>query len=69
MLTGGFNAEYGRIMSGAVNVITREGGDRYFGAIEAVSDVLSGDWVGSVNTDYNIYDGSLGGPLWPGART
>jgi outer membrane receptor protein involved in Fe transport len=26
VLTGGFNPEYGRIMSGAVNVVTREGG-------------------------------------------
>ena len=34
VLTGGFNAEYGRIMSGAVNVVTREGADKYFGAFK-----------------------------------
>lgn len=66
VLTGGFNAEYGRIMSGAVNVITREGADKYFGSVEAVSDVLAGDWVGARRHDYNVYDVSLGGPIWPG---
>ena len=66
LLTGGFAPEYGRIMSGAVNVITREGAKKYFGALEAVSDALSGSWIGAPITDYNIYDGSLGGPLLPG---
>jgi outer membrane receptor protein involved in Fe transport len=66
VLTGGFNAEYGRIMSGAVNVVTREGSEKYFGAVEAVSDVLSGDWIGSRRADYNVYDLSLGGPVVPG---
>lgn len=68
VLTGGFNAEYGRIMSGAVNVITREGGQKYFGGVEAISDVLSGDWIGADRTDYNIYDVSLGGPVIPGGE-
>src|SRR5258706_11824773 len=53
-------------MSGAVNVITREGAKKYFGAMEAVSDALAGKWVDSPVTDYNIYDGSLGGPVLPG---
>ncbi len=66
VLTGGFNAEYGRIMSGAVNVVTREGADKYFGSVEAVSDVLSGEWIASDRQDFNIYDLSLGGPVWPG---
>ncbi len=66
VLTGGFNAEYGRIMSGAVNVVTRVGTSRYSGSIEAVSDALAGDWVGAQRRDYNIYDVSLGGPLLPG---
>lgn len=66
VLTGGFNAEYGRIMSGAVNVVTREGTDKYFGAIEAVSDVFAGSWLGSRRADYNVYDVSLGGPIVPG---
>jgi len=64
--TGGFEPEYGRIMSGAVNVITREGRKNYFGALEAVTDALSGAWVKAPVTDYNIYDGSIGGPVLPG---
>jgi len=66
VLTGGFNPEYGRVMSGAVNVITREGAKKYFGALESVTDVLSGTWVGAPRTGYNVYDGSIGGPVFPG---
>ncbi len=66
VLTGGFNAEYGRIMSGAVNVVTREGGQKYFGSLEAVSDALAGNWIQAAKTDYNIYDLTLGGPVIPG---
>lgn len=64
--TGGFNAEYGRIMSGAVNVVTKEGGSEYFGSIDVVTDNLGGDWVGTKKYDYNVYDVALGGPLIPG---
>ncbi|RMH65027.1 MAG: hypothetical protein D6685_06260 [Bacteroidetes bacterium] len=32
MQTGGFSAEYGNLRSGVVNVVTREGGDRYSGS-------------------------------------
>lgn len=67
LMTGGFAPEYGRVMSGAVNVITREGGSKYFGAIEGVTDNLAGDWIGAPRTDYNVYDASLGGPLIPGS--
>jgi outer membrane receptor protein involved in Fe transport len=66
LLTGGFAPEYGRIMSGAVNVITREGGSRYFGALEGITDNLAGDWIKAPRTDYNVYDLSLGGPIIPG---
>jgi len=66
LLTGGFAPEYGRIMSGAVNVITREGGAQYTGALEAVTDAIAGDWISAPVTDYNIYDLSLGGPVIPG---
>jgi outer membrane receptor protein involved in Fe transport len=66
LLTGGFAPEYGRVMSGAVNVITREGGGKYFGSIEGLTDNLAGDWVKAPKTDYNIYDASLGGPVVPG---
>ena len=45
----GFAPEYGRIMSGAVNVVTREGASKYSGALEAVTDAPSGSWT-SPNT-------------------
>lgn len=65
VLTGGFNAEYGRIMSGAVNVVTREGADKYSGHFEAVTDMGVGGALGAKPVDYNVYDASFGGPLWP----
>src|SRR5262249_53748098 len=65
LLTGGFAPEYGRVMSGAVNVITREGGKKYSGGLEGVTDALAGNWIGANKTDYNIYGANLGGPLFP----
>lgn len=65
VMTGGFNAEYGRIMSGAVNVVTREGTSKYSGAAAAISDLPAGNWVGADRTDFNVYDVSLGGPVVP----
>jgi outer membrane receptor protein involved in Fe transport len=60
--SGGFNAEYGRINSGVVNVVTKEGSQKYFGSIEGVSDLLA---VGADSRDNNIYSLSLGGPIAP----
>lgn len=34
ILTGGFNAEYGNIRSGMINVVTKEGGQRYHGSVD-----------------------------------
>jgi outer membrane receptor protein involved in Fe transport len=56
--TGGFNAEYGWIASGAINVTTKEGGDKLAGTVEAVTDNFHGQ-----NYDYNVYDIGLSGPL------
>jgi len=69
LMNGGFNAEYGRIMSGVVNVVTKEGGDSYEGSFEAVTDNLTGygnDVFRSKVYDYNVYDGAFGGPLIKG---
>lgn len=69
VMNGGFNAEYGRIMSGVVNVITKEGGERYTGSLEAVTDNLTGTGEELFNSrvyDYNLYDGAFGGPIAPG---
>lgn len=38
--TGGFNAEYGRAMSGVVNVVTKEGGSEHHGQISTYSEWL-----------------------------
>jgi len=38
VITGGFNAEYGQATSGVVNVKTREGGERYSGAVSYKRD-------------------------------
>ncbi|MBI5868821.1 MAG: TonB-dependent receptor [candidate division Zixibacteria bacterium] len=59
--TGGFNAEYGWISSGAINVTTKEGQSKYSGNIDLVTDN-----IGSKSYDYNIYALDLTGPLWPG---
>jgi outer membrane receptor protein involved in Fe transport len=62
IVTGGFNAEYGLIMSGAVNVITRAGTDKFHGTFEAVTDNFHGE-----NYDFNVYSGVLSGPITPGS--
>ena len=69
VLNGGFSAEYGRIMSGVINVITREGTSKYNGSLEAVTDNFGGygkDLLGAKIYDFNAYDGSFGGPVIPG---
>ncbi len=69
VLNGGFSAEYGRIMSGVVNVVTREGADKYSGSLEGLTDNFGGfghDFMGAKIYDNNVYDGALGGPIFPG---
>ncbi len=41
VLTGGFNAEYGQALSGVVNIVTKDGGDKYKGRVEFISDELN----------------------------
>lgn len=62
VLTGGFSAEYGNVLSGVINVTTKGGTDKYSGTIEGITDqILSGD----VSQGYNVYNAALGGPLIP----
>ncbi len=61
VITGGYNAEYGQATSGIVNITTREGADRFSGAVSYKTDhpgnpAYRGNW----NTD--IYDLNLSGP-------
>ncbi len=70
VISGGFNAEYGQALSGVVDIITKEGREKYHGSISAyVGDYMSTDDeiffnVNNVNiTDlYNI-QGNLNGPV------
>lgn len=63
VVSGGFNAEYGLIMSGAVNITTKGNiqATNYHGSLETVTDNFHGD-----DYDYNVYSGTLNGPLVPG---
>lgn len=68
VISGTFNAEYGQAMSGVVNVVTKEGGAKFDGTINA----YAGDYVSSndnVFWDLNNYNpilnvqGTLSGPV------
>ena len=58
LLSGTFNAEYGNIMSGVVNIITPEGGSRISSNIEYTSFVINPspyrkkDWINDINDEY-----------------
>lgn len=70
VISGTFNAEYGQAMSGVVNQVTKDGGERYAGSVS----VYTGDYVSShkstfMNIDkvrpndiYNL-QGTLSGPV------
>ena len=70
VISGAFNAEYGKAMSGIVNLVTKEGGNSFEGSVS----VYGGDAFTSNKTTYgtpdahdlNVYvlEGSLSGPLF-----
>ena len=60
--TGGFNAEYGWISSGAINVTTKEGTKAYSGAFEASTDEFMGS---DSRFNYNVLAFNLDGPILP----
>jgi outer membrane receptor protein involved in Fe transport len=68
VISGTFNAEYGRAMSGIVNVVTRDGGQKFEGNISGYAgDYLSAHddifWnINNYNPIYNL-QGTLGGPI------
>lgn len=74
VISGTFNAEFGQAQSGVVNIVTKDGGDKYEGNFS----MYSGDYVtthsdvfannGSISP-LDIYDfqGSLSGPV-PGTK-
>ncbi|UCE06649.1 MAG: TonB-dependent receptor [bacterium] len=65
LLTGGFSAEYGQAMSGVVNLVTKEGGNKYSGQLRYTTDEPFGEKTFSAND--NTYELSFGGPF-PGLK-
>jgi outer membrane receptor protein involved in Fe transport len=64
--TGGFNAEYGRAMSGVVNLVTKDGGSEHHGQLIISSDRMTGHkslFDGDKIDDENYYELFLGGPI------
>ncbi|RMG22209.1 MAG: hypothetical protein D6732_26050, partial [Methanobacteriota archaeon] len=47
VISGTFNAEYGQAMSGIINIVTKEGGEKFSGRISSyVGDYVTGDTYG-----------------------
>jgi len=61
--TGGFSAEYGEALSGIVNIVTKEGSEKFSGILRATSD----QFLGPVSNHFNLYEGSMGGAV-PGMK-
>ncbi|MGD8780295.1 MAG: TonB-dependent receptor [Ignavibacteria bacterium] len=41
VMTGGFNAEYGQALSGVVNIVTKEGGNKFKARVEYTTDQIN----------------------------
>lgn len=70
VVSGAFNAEYGNAMSGIVNLVTKDGGNKFSGGITAYSgDYISGDTDLYLNiNDVNLFankniEGNFSGPI------
>ncbi|MCB0833415.1 MAG: TonB-dependent receptor [Bacteroidetes bacterium] len=64
VITGGFDAEYGRNQSGIIQVTTKSGGQQYNGSVEFVGDPAGLGIAESYG--YKVVSAGLGGPLIPG---
>lgn len=64
LLSGTFNAEYGNAMSGVVNIVTRDGSDKFNGKLE----VRTSEFGISKYSDLHEtrVNGALSGPIIPG---
>ncbi len=61
IIPGGFEAEYGEALSGVVNIITKEGGEKIEAMLRYTTDeMFSSDLL---NYGYNFYEGYLGGAV------
>jgi len=57
--TGGFDAEYGEALSGVINVVTREGSEKFGGLFRYTTDEIF--TTDKLNFGYNFYEMSMGG--------
>ncbi len=71
VITGTFNAEYGRAMSGIVNVVTKDGRDQFHGSVSThLSNFYTGNsdvFIGLKNSDVarnQDYKVQFEGPIW-----
>jgi outer membrane receptor protein involved in Fe transport len=64
--SGAFDAEYGHVASGIVNVTTNSGTDKYRGNLDLLSDNVASAF-GYDSFDQNWYSADLGGPI-PGIK-
>ncbi len=66
VITGGFDAEYGEALSGVVNIITREGGEKTTTSLRYTTDeIFRGD---KLNYGFNQYEFSIGGGVLSKSR-
>lgn len=70
VVSGAFNAEYGQAMSGVINIVTKDGGDRLSGNLSTYSGSYLSNrndifWnIGSVSpVSVRSFEGSLSGPI------
>lgn len=61
LLSGTFNAEYGNALSGVVNIVTRDGADKFSAKLEARTSEFGVDRYSSLHE--NRINGSLSGPI------
>jgi outer membrane receptor for ferrienterochelin and colicin len=67
LLSGTFNAEYGNALSGIVNIVTRDGDDKFSGKIEGRTSQFGIDRYADL--EETRINGSLSGPVIPGYLT
>lgn len=65
VLTGGFSAEYGNVLSGIINVTTKSGTSNYSGSAEVISDNIFTRILNTNTQGYNLYNVNIGGPIIP----
>jgi len=61
LLSGTFNAEYGNALSGVVNIVTRDGADKFSAKLEARTSEFGVDRYSSLHE--NRINGSISGPI------